>query len=183
MADVVEAGPDRPRRRLPGRLLLAAAVVAGLLVVADGAVAEREATQVLARLRAGEQASVYADRRLAGTVEYTSGQMTSPSAPAALRADLRQLVQREAQGQERPVRTARDRVRAVRVLAWHGDERAARAAAVRLLDARLQRLQEVAADVDRLYERRPEPAASARRARAALSGLVPRRDLDALLPP
>jgi hypothetical protein len=177
--------PPAGRRRpaLPGgrRLVVPLVVAAVLLVVADGAQGRRETDQLLTRVAAGEAAATYADRRLSGTVEYTSSQLSSPQVPAAVRAGLRRLVEGEAAGQVPALRRARVRLAAVRVLPWHEGQRQARAASVRLLDARTRRLQEVSRDLDRLYVRGREPDASARAARRALGRVAsPRRVAGAL---
>ena len=125
-------------------------------------------------VQAGQDAGVYADRRLAGTVQYASGSLTSSSASEAVRADLRRLVQREAAGQVPLLQAARDDVERVRLLPWHRPSRVARASAVEHLDARLAHLRSVSRDLRALYAPRPEVTASARRARTALGALVPR---------
>ena len=184
MADVdvlaSDAGPEGAGRRGPRGLLAALAVVALLLVVGDRVVQEREVEALLHGVQAGQQASVYADRRLAGTVQYASGSLTSASVSPAVRADLRRLVQREAAGQLPPVQAARDDVARVRPLPWHGSVRAARDAALAHLDARLAHLRAVALDLRALYAPRPAVTSSAERARIAVGAVVP-RDRAALL--
>ena len=164
---------------MPRGLLAALAVVALLLVVGEVA-QDREVDALLRGVQAGQQASVYADRRLAGTVQYVSGSLTSASVPPAVRADLRRLVQREAAGQLPPLQAARDDVAKVRPLPWHGSVRTARASALAHLDARLGHLRAVASDLRALYAPRPAVTSSAERARAAVGALVP-RDRAALL--
>lgn len=165
---------------MPRGLAAALAVVALLLVVGDRVARDREVDALLRGVQTGQEAAVYADRRLAGTVQYASGSLTSSSVPAAVRADLRRLVQREASGQLPPLQAARDDVARVRPLPWHGAVRTARASALAHLDARLEHLRAVARDLRTLYAPRPAVTMSAERARTALAAVVP-RDRAALL--
>ncbi|MCW2607291.1 MAG: hypothetical protein JWO60_1984, partial [Frankiales bacterium] len=100
-ADVV--GQEPQPRRTPRLLLPVLLAVAALLLLLDGVQGRREVDALVARAAAGEQAADYADRRVAGTVQYAGSQLTT--GPAAVRADLQRLVAREAQGQRAVVRT------------------------------------------------------------------------------
>lgn len=175
--------PDRPRVRLVWRLAVPLVVVVALLVVADGAVRRAEVDRLLQRVSTGEASATYADRRLSATVEYTGGQMTSPTASPQVRASLRQLVQGEAVGQLPALRASEAAARSVRVLPWHRDVRRARSAAVALLAARVLRLTEVAGDLRRLYQRLPEPAASELTARRALAEVAAAPRVEAAFAP
>lgn len=147
---------QEPARRLtstPVRALLAALLV--LLVLGDVAAARLERDALLDRARAGEGAVAFADRRVSATVQYAAPQLTSPSAPAEVRADLQALVRREAAGQLSAVERRRDQAARTPVLPWHRTARRARTAYVQHLDARTARLRAVAQDLAALYVRRP----------------------------
>jgi hypothetical protein len=158
-------------------------VLALVGVAADDARRSSELGGVLDRVQQGNAAADYADRRLAATIEYAGPLLRAPDAPPDVRADLRRMVEREAAGQVPALQRARDRAAALRVLPWHAAEQRAQAASVRLLDARLQRLEEASRSIARLYQRLPEPDASEVAARRALEQVAPAGRVDAALRP
>ena len=151
--DVLAAGASRRTVSTPVRALLVTLLV--LLGVADAQARRLEVDALLDRARAGQSTVAFADRRLAATVEYASPQLASPTAPAAVRADLQALVRREAAGQLPALLRRRDQAERSPVLPWHRTTRQARAAYVRHLDARVARLTAVSTDLAALYVRRP----------------------------
>ena len=99
VTDVLSGGGShlqerRPAGRTAARLLAVALLV--LLGVADAQARRLEVDALVERAREGQATVAFADRRLAATVQYASPQLTSPTAPLAVRADLQALVRREA---------------------------------------------------------------------------------------
>ena len=154
-------------RTLAARLLAAALLV--LLAVADAQARRLEVDALVERAREGQATVAFADRRLTATVQYASPQLTSPTAPLAVRADLQALVRREAAGQVVGLRGRRDEVARTPAAPWHRSVRRARAAYVRHLDARLARLAAASIDLSTLYERRPGLDQRLQQARDALT--------------
>ncbi len=152
--DVLESGGG-PRGR-GGRLLLlvpAALLSAALLLDRQG---DREVSALLDRAETGAAAVEYADGRVAGLVRYAAPALLSAQVDARVRSGLEDLVRAEAAGQVDDLRAERDAAAAVRVLPWHGRQRAARDRWVDYLDARVAYLEAVAADFDELYRPHPE---------------------------
>ena len=172
-------GERRAATSLPVRLLLGAVLV--LLLVGDGAARRLEADALLDRARDGQATVAFVDRRLAATVQYASPQLTSPTAPAAVRDDLQALVRREAAGQVADLQRSRDQAEGSPVLPWHRTHRRARAAYVAHLDARLAWLRAVSQDLSPLFARQPGLQEQLETARAALVAAVgDRRTKDVL---
>ena len=185
MTDVLSGGSGggHPHRRRPAgrpaaRLLAVALLV--LLGVADAQARRLEVDALVERARQGQATVAFADRRLAATVQYASPQLTSPTAPLAVRADLQALVRREAAGQVVRLQGRRDEVARTPVAPWHRSVRRARAAYLWHLDARVARLAAASTDLSTLYERRPgldERLQQARDALTAVAGAGRTRDV------
>jgi hypothetical protein len=126
-------------------VVLAALMVAVVVVRwADGVAARREYDALQEAWTAAAAHTAYAERSVASIVEYASPQLQT--APAAVRAGLRRLVE-EAAAKQLPVLTAGlEAVAAVGVWPWHQRLREAKTACVAYLDARLARLRAVALD-------------------------------------
>ena len=176
----VLAGGGERAARLPGHVRLLLGAVLGLLLVGDAAARRLEADALLERARQGQATVTYADRRISATVQYASPQLSSPTAPAAVRADLRALVRREAAGQVASLQRRRDEAASTPALPWHRTHRRARTAYVAHLDARLARLRTVSEDLSALYVPQPgleERLQAARTALAAAVGAARTRDV------
>lgn len=181
MPDVVTGGRAQPVRTVPVRTRLLVVAVLALLAVGDAQARRLEVDALLERARQGQATVVFADRRLAATVQYASPQLTSPTAPAAVRADLSALVRREAAGQVPALQRRRDAAAGTPVAPWHRATLRARAAYVRHLEARLARLQAASADLSSLYVRRPGLAERRQEARDALTAVAGRARARAVL--
>jgi len=179
VTDVLAGGRDH--RRPVAQLLGVALLV--LLVVADGQARRLEVDGLVQRVREGQATVAFADRRLAGTVQYASPQLTSPTAPVAVRADLQALVRSEAAGQVPALTRRRDAAARTPVAVWHRSARQARAAYVRHLDARLARLTAASTDLSTLYKRRPELDERRQQARDALAAAAGQARSRGLLGP
>lgn len=166
MSDVLAGGRAHPRSRSAPVLGVALLV---LLVAGDAQARRLEVDGLVQRVREGQSTVAFADRRLAGTVQYASPMLTSPSAQAAVRADLQALVRREAAGQVPALARRREAAARTPVAVWHRSARKARAAYVRHLDARLARLTAASQDLSTLYERPPELDERLQQARVALA--------------
>lgn len=170
-SEVLAGGEQRrAAASLSVRLLLGAVLV--LLLVGDGAARWLEADALLERAREGQATVAFAERRLTAIVQYASPQLTSPTVPAAVRADLQALVRREAAGQVGGLQRRRDRASRSPVLPWHRTHRRARTAYVAHLDARLAWLRAVSQDLSALYARQPGLEEQLQAARAALAAAV-----------
>ena len=177
--EVIGGGGQR-RPGVPVHVWLLLGAIVGLLLVGDGVARRLEADALLDRARQGQATVAFADRRVTATVQYASPQLTSPDAPAAVRADLQALVRREAAGQVASLRRRRDQADRTPVLPWHRPLRRARTAYVAHLDARLARLQAVSQDLSALYIRPPgleEQLQAARTALAAAAGAARTQDV------
>ncbi len=151
----LEAAP----RRLPHAVVTVLVVLALLVitaVVADGPWRRHEAGQLAERAAAAQRSIDFTDRRIAGTVQYASPQLTSAAASPGVRADLQRLVREAAAGRLQPLRERRAAVAATRVAPWHGDELRARSATLDYLDERLRLLEAVSIDLRKLYEPTPD---------------------------
>ena len=173
--DVV--GDDRPARRWPAVTLVALLLVGVAGVQADGRFAGRELDTLLERAQSGLSTVAYTERRIQGTVGYFSPALVSPTVEQSVRDSLQGIVREEAAGQVEAVRRQRDAAAGVRVLPWHGDERAARDELVAYLDGRIAYLQAVSQEFRQLFAPQPEQEAALTRVREALTraGAAPAR--------
>ncbi len=167
-------------RRLPRPVVVA--VVALLLVVvvaavADGPLRRREQGQLADTARAAQQSIDFTDRRVSGTVQYVSPQLTSATTPPDVRADLAGIVQKSASGRVPALQARRDAVAATRLVPWHAAERKARTALLTYLDERLRLLRAVAADLAVLYSPTPQLTQLRDRATKALVDAGVARDV------
>lgn len=178
--DVVSAGSERAPRR--GRRLLVVVLV--LLVVAavagDRLQRRREDDALVARARDGQEAVRYADGRVRSALTYASPALGRPDTSDPVRADLGRLVSDAAGGRLADVRAQQASVAALRVLPWHREQRAARAAYGRYLSVRLGYLTAVAGDVDVLHGPHPELADALALARQAYAAALGERGRAAL---
>lgn len=164
-ADVLASGRERrPVLRFVA-VVLVALVVAG--VYADRWQRDRERAALTERARAGTAAVLYADGRIRAALTYVSPTLGSAAVSVSVRESLARVVSGEAAARLPDLTAERAATSAVRVLPWHGEQRAARAAYVRYLDLRLAYLSAVADDLDALYVPHPELAEGQQRARAA----------------
>ena len=162
------AAPRRLSR--PVRVVLVVLVALALVaVIADGPWRRHESSRLADRAVAAQQSIDFTDRRIAGTVQYASPQLTSASAPPEVRADLQRLVRETAAGRVAPLRERRDAIAGTWLAPWHGDERRARTAVLAYLDERLRLLDAVTRNLTALYEPTPDLVALRDQAAAALS--------------
>jgi hypothetical protein len=166
-ADPVErAAPRRPWRRIGVVVLLAVVVVA--LFSADQRSRQAEFGRLFDQVQGSQGSIVYADRQVAGVVQYTSPQLTSASAPATVRAGLSKIVQETAAAQVGELQLYRERIAALTPVRWHPEQRRARDAYLTYLDDRIDRLLAIAVDLDELYRPQPQRAVLLAAARRAL---------------
>ena len=181
MPDVVTGGRGHQVSRVPTRTRVLVVAVLALLAVGDVQARRLEVDGLLERARQGQATVAFADRRVAATVQYASPQLTSPTAPVAVRADLQALVRREAAGQVPALQRRRDQAAGTPVAPWHRATLRARAAYVRHLDARLARLEAATTDLSTLYVRRPGLDERLQDARDAFTAVAGRARAGAVL--
>ena len=193
MPDVVTGGRGHPARTVgtvgtvgavrtvPTRTRLLVVAVLALLAVGDASARRLEVDALLERAGQGQATVAFADRRLAATVQYASPQLASPTAPAAVRADLQALVRREAAGQVPGLQRRRDEAAGTPVAPWHRATLRARAAYVRHLEARLARLEAASTELSTLYVRWPGLDERLQDARDALTVVAGRARTGAVL--
>jgi len=142
--DVLRGGDPRRGRRRRWPWVLLVVLVAAVLVLrwVDGATERREYDALLRAWTTAQGHPAYAERSVASIVEYASPQLQT--APAAVRAGLRKLVEEAAAKQLPVLSAARKAVAGVDVWPWHQRLQEARAACEAYLDARLSRLRAVA---------------------------------------
>ena len=131
--------------------LAALLVLAALLLGGDRVLLSREVDHVLERAASGRARLAYADGRVTAAVRYSSPALVSPQVAPRVRESLQDLVRQAAAERVGDVRRERQAAAGVRVLPWHTAQREARDRWVAYLDARLARLQAIAADFDALY--------------------------------
>lgn len=165
--------PRAPRRRWPWVALLLAAGLAVGAVVLDDALRRRESAALLDRAAAARSAVDYADAYIAATRGYTSPAVTSASVSDEVRASLRGIVQDSAAARLGGLRDQLGQAKDLRVLPWHGPQRAARERLVDYLAVRVGYVASVAEDFGELYRPHPELAAALADARAAFVELAP----------
>jgi hypothetical protein len=153
ISDVVEQDvrPSRLSRRGRRRALVLVAVVALFAGGADWQVRRQEAAGVDRCAGAAFSAVEVAEGRVSITTRYVAPALASVQA-ADLRRGLLDMVSDAARPSTPRIRRARDLCEAVRVLPIHAEARRIRSDCLRLLDAELSYLTEVAADGERTYE-------------------------------
>ncbi len=166
-ADPVEQpARRRPWRRIGAVVLLILVAVA--LFSADQRSRQAEFARLFAQVQGSQGSIVYADRQVAGVVQYTSPQLTSASAPAPVRASLSKIVRETAAAQVGELQLYRERIAALTPLRWHPEHRRARDAYLAFLDDRINHLLGVAVNLDELYRPQPQRAVLLAAARRAL---------------
>ncbi len=166
-ADPVEQpARRRPWRRIGAVVLLILVAVA--LFSADQRSRQAEFARLFAQVQGSQGSIVYADRQVAGVVQYTSPQLTSASAPAPVRASLSKIVRETAAAQVGELQLYRERIAALTPLRWHPEQRRARDAYLAFLDDRINHLLGVAVNLDELYRPQPQRAVLLAAARRAL---------------
>ncbi len=142
----------RPARAVPDRVRQVGG--AALVVLALGGYsAERlAADQARASLRAcvdrGQASFSYAERRIAGVVEYASPLLVAATTPAAVRTDLEALVQRTAAGALPALDERRQACRRVSSPTWRTGTRRARDAYLRYSATRREAIAALGAGFD-----------------------------------
>lgn len=160
-AEVMELGRDRRMSSRTRRALVAVLVVVAVLGagawLADTRVRDGDERAVAACRDAATQADVRASSVVGFMVQYVEPSLYAvPEGPR--RDGLVALVADAASRALPSVRAALDRCRGTAVRWWHLDLADRRAAYVDYLDARVQRLEEVAADGHAYYHDQPRLA-------------------------
>jgi hypothetical protein len=153
---VIGLEPRRRPRRVPTALVVLVVLIAIVAVGLNNVTEQRELDRLLARVASAQEAIAYSNRRVAATVDYTQPLLFGASVPARVRAGLQQLVADSAAGQVAGIRQERDAAARVAVVPWHRTMRAARAALVAYLDARVAYLRSITTDRHFLYVEHPE---------------------------
>lgn len=149
---VGRTGPRRPSRRqlvlaVVGLVLLAATAV---LVTVDQRRLQRETTGVATCLTRGEEAALFADRRLSAMVGYLAPARAREYEGSVDAVDrlVSELMARAANDARVPVAEAAQRCERLAVRRWHPGTDAARDNVVSYLRARLDSLDAIVADPD-----------------------------------
>jgi hypothetical protein len=151
--DVVEqhGGPSRLSRRGRRGAIVLVVLVAVCAGGADWQVRRQETAGVDRCAGAAVSAVEVAEGRVSIVTRYVAPALASAQA-ADLRRGLLGMVSDAARPSTPRIRRARDLCEAVRVLPTHAEARRIRSDCLRLLDAELSYLTEVAADGERTYE-------------------------------
>jgi hypothetical protein len=143
-------------------------------LLADRQIRAQEANAIVDRVVAGQQAVLYAERRVSATVQYTSPLLLSVRVSGDVRRSLEAIVRQSAGERARALRTHLKASSEVRVVPWHRALREARDQYVRLLESRITYFESISEDIAGLFYRDPAlvPAESAARRAllAAVSG-------------
>jgi hypothetical protein len=174
--DVLDYQPGigtRRRRRQLGWASATALLLALVATFADQQSRRQEFDHILNRCQVGQSDYVYAERRVAATIEYASPLLQQGPDAAGVQQGLVRLVREAASEGATTMAPDVAAIADLSVLPWHDLQRAARLACQDYLSATSDRLGRVAADLSEL-DLRPTYAIGTRRAaRAALLAAAP----------
>jgi hypothetical protein len=175
--EVLDVGPDRPVRPRPAAWRRPAVLVAAVVALvaagawyADDRRRAAETGELLACVRAADEASVPARARVSAMADYVRPAFREGTPPETV-TGLHRLVAGAAAEAVAEIRPARDRCAAVAPRAWHEGQRQVHAAALAYLDLELALYRASAADGAVFFASDPDLVGARERVGAALAAI------------
>jgi hypothetical protein len=134
----------RARFRHLGTVLVVVVVLGVAGSWADKLQRGHEFDELTASIDSSQQSVSYAVAQVASTRSYTMPLLVTTQS-SFVRAGLQKLIDDSAASRVADLQKQRHEINGIRILPWHGTERAARSSYLRYLDARIAALQSIAA--------------------------------------